>query len=84
MTTASREQDLVLALSAGVGGARRVPGLNKVVPPDRLVVVASAGDDFEYLGLHAPCPKQTGQTGRLKASQNHALSQRELPLLRAC
>ena len=83
MTTASRERDLVLALSGGVGGAQRVPGLSKVVPPDRLVVVANAGDDVEHLGLDALCPKQTGQTGRLKGSQNHALSQRELPLLRA-
>ena len=84
MTTPSRERDLVLALCGGVGGAKRVPALSKVVPPDRLVVVASAGDDFEHLGLHAPCPKQTGQTGRLKGSQNHAFSQRGLPLLRAC
>jgi hypothetical protein len=84
MTTASRERDLVLALCGDVGGAKRVPDLSKVVPPDRLVVVASAGDDFEHLGLHAPCPKQRGQTGRLKGSQNHALRQRELTLLRAC
>ena len=49
----------------------------------RHVVVANAGDDFEHLGLHAPCPKQTGQTGRLKGSQNPALSQRELSPLRA-
>jgi LPPG:FO 2-phospho-L-lactate transferase len=83
MTTASRERDLVLALSGGVGGAQLVPGLNKVVPPDRPVVVANAGDDVEHLGLHALCPKQTGQTGRLKGSQNYRLGQRELPLLRA-
>jgi LPPG:FO 2-phospho-L-lactate transferase len=83
MTTASRERDLVLALSGGVGGAQRVPGLSKVVPPDRLVVVANTGDDVEHLGLHALCPKLTGQTGRLKGSQNYRLSQRELPLLRA-
>lgn len=83
MTTASRERDLVLALSGGVGGAQRVPGLSKVVPPDRLVVVANTGDDVEHLGLHALCPKQTGQTGRLKGSQNPALSQRELSPLRA-
>ena len=74
MTMASCERDLVLALSSGVGGAQRVPGLSKVAPPDRLVVVANADDDVEHLGLHALCPKQTGQTGRLKGSQNPALS----------
>jgi LPPG:FO 2-phospho-L-lactate transferase len=51
MTTAS-ERDLVLALSGGVGGAKLVLGLSRVVPPGRLVVVANTGDDFEHLGLH--------------------------------
>jgi hypothetical protein len=32
MTTASRERDLALALCGGVGGAKRVSGLSKVVP----------------------------------------------------
>ncbi|MGC1353014.1 MAG: 2-phospho-L-lactate transferase [Xanthobacteraceae bacterium] len=52
MTTASGERDLVLALSGGVGGAKLVLGLSKVVPPGKLVVVANTGDDFEHLGLH--------------------------------
>ena len=52
MTTAGGERDLVLALSGGVGGAKLVLGLSKIVPPGRLVVVANTGDDFEHLGLH--------------------------------
>jgi LPPG:FO 2-phospho-L-lactate transferase len=51
MTEATRERDLVLALSGGVGGAKLVLGLSKLVPSDRLVVVANTGDDFEHLGL---------------------------------
>jgi LPPG:FO 2-phospho-L-lactate transferase len=49
---AAHDQDLVLALSGGVGGAKLVLGLSKVVPAGRLVVVANTGDDFEHLGLH--------------------------------
>jgi LPPG:FO 2-phospho-L-lactate transferase len=50
--TAGHEQDLVLALSGGVGGAKLVLGLSKIVPAGKLVVVANTGDDFEHLGLH--------------------------------
>jgi LPPG:FO 2-phospho-L-lactate transferase len=52
MTSAVGDRDLVLALSGGVGGAKLVLGLSKVVPPGRLVVIANTGDDFEHLGLH--------------------------------
>src|SRR5437016_1443055 len=51
MSGATRGRDLVLALSGGVGGAKLVLGLSKLVPFDRLVVVANTGDDFEHLGL---------------------------------
>jgi LPPG:FO 2-phospho-L-lactate transferase len=50
--TAGDTRDLVLALSGGVGGAKLVLGLSRVVPPGKLVVVANTGDDFEHLGLH--------------------------------
>ena len=40
-----------LALSGGVGGAKLALGLTKVLPPDRLTVVANTGDDFNHLGL---------------------------------
>jgi LPPG:FO 2-phospho-L-lactate transferase len=52
MTITGGKRDLVLALSGGVGGAKLVLGLSKVVPPGRLVVIANIGDDFEHLGLH--------------------------------
>jgi LPPG:FO 2-phospho-L-lactate transferase len=42
---------LVLALSGGIGGAKLALGLSRVLPPERLIVVANTGDDFEHLGL---------------------------------
>jgi LPPG:FO 2-phospho-L-lactate transferase len=42
---------IVLALSGGIGGAKLALGLSRIVPPDRLIVVANTGDDFEHLGL---------------------------------
>src|SRR3954463_10156124 len=41
----------VLALSGGIGGAKLVLGLSRVLPPGALTVVANTGDDFEHLGL---------------------------------
>jgi LPPG:FO 2-phospho-L-lactate transferase len=41
----------VVALSGGIGGAKLALGLYRVLPPDRLIVVANTGDDFEHLGL---------------------------------
>jgi len=41
----------VLTLSGGVGGAKLVLGLSRVLPADELVIVANTGDDFEHLGL---------------------------------
>lgn len=42
----------VLALSGGVGGAKLVCGLARVLPPGVLTTVGNTGDDFEHLGLH--------------------------------
>ena len=42
----------VLALSGGVGGAKLVLGLARVVAPEALTVVANTADDFEHLGLY--------------------------------
>jgi LPPG:FO 2-phospho-L-lactate transferase len=42
---------MVLALSGGIGGAKLALGLSRVLAPDRLIVVANTGDDFEHLGL---------------------------------
>ncbi|MGV0035759.1 MAG: 2-phospho-L-lactate transferase CofD family protein, partial [Candidatus Azotimanducaceae bacterium WSBS_2022_MAG_OTU7] len=44
-----------LALSGGVGGAKLVLGLSKILEPEQLTVVANTGDDFEHLGLNI-CP----------------------------
>jgi LPPG:FO 2-phospho-L-lactate transferase len=45
----------VVALAGGVGGAKLVDGLAKVLPPGRLTVVVNTGDDLDYLGLRV-CP----------------------------
>ncbi|HEY3911408.1 MAG TPA: 2-phospho-L-lactate transferase [Stellaceae bacterium] len=42
---------LVLALSGGIGGAKLALGLDRVLPPGALTVVANTGDDFAHLGL---------------------------------
>lgn len=42
---------MIVALSGGVGGAKLVLGLSRVVSPDELLVVCNTGDDFEHLGL---------------------------------
>jgi LPPG:FO 2-phospho-L-lactate transferase len=52
MTEHSANRDLVLALSGGVGGAKLVLGLSRIVPDDKLIIVANTADDFEHLGLH--------------------------------
>lgn len=45
----------VVALAGGVGGAKMVDGLARVLTPDRLTVIVNTGDDFEHLGLYI-CP----------------------------
>ena len=44
-----------IALSGGIGGAKLVLGLSRILEPDALLVVANTGDDFEHLGLTV-CP----------------------------
>jgi LPPG:FO 2-phospho-L-lactate transferase len=41
----------VLALCGGVGGAKLALGLQRILPPGDLTVVANTGDDFLHLGL---------------------------------
>ena len=41
----------VVALSGGIGGARLVDGLARVLAPGNISVVAKTGDDFEHLGF---------------------------------
>ena len=45
-------KDRILLLTGGVGGAKLALGLSRVLPPERLVIVANTGDDFVHLGLH--------------------------------
>jgi LPPG:FO 2-phospho-L-lactate transferase len=42
----------VLAIAGGVGGAKLVVGLARVLSPDRLTVVVNTGDDELFHGLH--------------------------------
>lgn len=41
----------ILALSGGVGGAKLLRGLYRILPPDSLAALVNTGDDFNYLGL---------------------------------
>ncbi len=45
----------VAVLSGGVGGAKLVDGLARLLPPEDLTVVVNTGDDFNHLGLRI-CP----------------------------
>jgi LPPG:FO 2-phospho-L-lactate transferase len=45
----------IAALAGGVGGAKLVEGLSKVLKPKELTVIVNTGDDFIHLGLKI-CP----------------------------
>ena len=45
----------IVVLSGGVGGAKLVAGLDKILAPNQLTVVVNTGDDFEHFGLPI-CP----------------------------
>ena len=42
----------VVALAGGVGGAKLVYGLSKILTPEQLIIIGNVGDDFELYGLH--------------------------------
>jgi LPPG:FO 2-phospho-L-lactate transferase len=42
----------VVALAGGVGGAKLVYGLAKILPTEDLTVIVNTGDDFEHFGLN--------------------------------
>lgn len=51
-----KPEDLkVVALAGGVGGAKLVLGLDRVLAPGSLSVIVNTGDDFEHFGLKI-CP----------------------------
>ena len=52
MTVRSPGKLSVVALAGGVGGARLIDGLNRVLPPDTLTAIVNTGDDFQHWGLH--------------------------------
>ncbi|OGD52963.1 2-phospho-L-lactate transferase [Candidatus Bathyarchaeota archaeon RBG_13_38_9] len=41
-----------VVLAGGVGGARFLQGLTRILPPDRLDIIGNVGDDIELYGLH--------------------------------
>ncbi len=43
---------MLVALAGGVGAARFLRGLVRVVPPQEIVVVGNTGDDETFFGLH--------------------------------
>lgn len=51
----NRSKYKILALSGGVGGAKLVHGLARLLPPEQLLIAANTGDDFTHLGLRI-CP----------------------------
>jgi len=42
----------IVALAGGVGAARFLDGLARVLPPERLFIIGNTGDDAEIHGLH--------------------------------
>jgi LPPG:FO 2-phospho-L-lactate transferase len=43
---------LIVALAGGVGAARFLEGLIRVVPQRRITIIGNVGDDIEFYGLH--------------------------------
>jgi len=42
----------LITLSGGIGGAKLCFGLNEILEPDKLKIIANTGDDFLYLGFY--------------------------------
>ena len=47
----SAQRGAVVAISGGIGGAKLVLGLSRILRPEDLVVIVNTADDFEHLGL---------------------------------
>ena len=43
---------MITALAGGVGAARFLQGLVKLLPEDKLTVIVNTGDDIDFYGLH--------------------------------
>ena len=48
----SSNNNNILALSGGVGGAKLALGLARCLEPGQLTIVGNTADDFEHMGLH--------------------------------
>jgi len=73
----------IVALAGGVGAARFLDGLARVLPPERLFIIGNTGDDAEIHGLHISPDLDTvtynpGRPGRSAAGLGH--SRRPLPV----
>lgn len=42
----------IVVLTGGVGGAKMVLGLQRLLPPGSVTAIVNTGDDFSHLGLH--------------------------------
>jgi|SRR5688572_1981875 len=42
----------IVALAGGVGAAKFLSGLVRVIPPENLTIIVNTGDDFRWQGLH--------------------------------
>jgi LPPG:FO 2-phospho-L-lactate transferase len=60
---------VLASLAGGVGAARFLAGLVRVVPPEELVVVGNTGDDDEFHGLLV-CPDLDSVTYTLAGASN--------------
>ena len=49
------KENKVVCLSGGVGGAKLLLGLQRVITPGALTAIVNTGDDFDHLGLRI-CP----------------------------
>jgi LPPG:FO 2-phospho-L-lactate transferase len=63
---------VLVSLAGGVGAARFLAGLVRVVPPADLVVVGNTGDDDEFHGLSV-CPDLDSVTYTLAGASNQQL-----------
>lgn len=52
MTSAPESASRIVALAGGVGAARFLAGLVRVVDPSRLTVIVNTGDDRDFYGVH--------------------------------
>ena len=43
---------MIVALAGGIGAARFLEGLVRVVPPRQLTIIGNVGDDMDFYGLH--------------------------------